>query len=148
MISFSIACLLLLSVVDINLWGNKTFKLSQDVTDKRQDVDDSSTSNFVKFLLETFQTLLLCIGPEVKRFRLRSLLLQLLEARLEYFYFKSKSCINFSFFQKFGDYGSAIQFLVMSKCTDEAFQLARMHGQMELYADILGKFVWIFCLWF
>ena len=100
MISFSIACLLLLSVVDINLWGNKTFKLSQDVTDKRQDVDDSSTSNFVKFLLETFQTLLLCIGPEVKRFRLRSLLLQLLEARLEYFYFKSKSCIKFSFFQK------------------------------------------------
>ncbi len=46
--------------------------------------------------------------------------------------------IFFSFFQKFGDYGSAIQFLVMSKCTDEAFQLARMHGQMELYGEVLG----------
>lgn len=43
------------------------------------------------------------------------------------------------FFQKFGDYGSAIQFLVMSKCLDEAFQLARMHGQMELYAETLGN---------
>ena len=27
----------------------------------------------------------------------------------------------------------------MSKCTDEAFHLARLHGQMELYADSLGK---------
>lgn len=44
-----------------------------------------------------------------------------------------------NFFQKFGDYASAIQFLVMSKCTDEAFHLARMHGQMELYAESLGK---------
>ncbi len=44
-----------------------------------------------------------------------------------------------NFFQKFGDYASAIQFLVMSKCTDEAFHLARLHGQMELYADSLGK---------
>jgi WD repeat-containing protein 19 len=44
-----------------------------------------------------------------------------------------------SFFQKFGDYASAIQFLVMSKCSDEAFHLARMHGQMELYAESLGR---------
>ena len=44
-----------------------------------------------------------------------------------------------NFFQKFGDYASAIEFLVMSKCTDEAFHLARLHGQMELYADSLGK---------
>ena len=44
-----------------------------------------------------------------------------------------------SFFQKFGDYASAIQFLVMSKCTEEAFHLARMHGLMELYAESLGK---------
>ena len=43
------------------------------------------------------------------------------------------------FFQKFGDYASAIQFLVMSKCTDEAFHLARLHGQMELYAEALGR---------
>ncbi|CAL4106792.1 unnamed protein product, partial [Meganyctiphanes norvegica] len=42
------------------------------------------------------------------------------------------------FFQRLNDYGSAIQFLVLSKCTDEAFQLARSHGKMELYADILG----------
>jgi hypothetical protein len=27
----------------------------------------------------------------------------------------------------------------MSKCTDEAFQLARMHGQMELSAEVLGQ---------
>lgn len=44
-----------------------------------------------------------------------------------------------SFFQKFGDYASAIQFLVMSKCTDEAFHLARLHGQMELYGNSLGQ---------
>ena len=44
-----------------------------------------------------------------------------------------------SFFQKFGDYASAIQFLVMSKCTDEAFHLARLHGQMELYGESLGR---------
>ena len=56
--------------------------------------------------------------------------------------FHSKNFLKnvFSFFQKFGDYGSAIQFLVMSKCTDEAFQLARMHGQMELYGEVLGTF--------
>lgn len=43
------------------------------------------------------------------------------------------------FFQKLNDYSSAIQFLVLSKCTDEAFQLARTHGKMELYAEILGS---------
>ncbi|XP_070553702.1 WD repeat-containing protein 19-like isoform X2 [Ptychodera flava] len=42
------------------------------------------------------------------------------------------------FFQKLNDYGSAIQFLVMSKCNDEAFQMAQQHGQMEVYADIIG----------
>ncbi|KAK7874235.1 hypothetical protein R5R35_006274 [Gryllus longicercus] len=41
------------------------------------------------------------------------------------------------FFQKLGDYRSAIRFLVLSHCHDEAFQLARQHGQMELYGDIL-----------
>ena len=30
------------------------------------------------------------------------------------------------FFQKLGDFGSAIQFLVLSKCNDEAFQLAQV----------------------
>lgn len=29
----------------------------------------------------------------------------------------------------------------MSKCNDEAFQLAQQHGQMETYAEIIGKFV-------
>jgi len=43
------------------------------------------------------------------------------------------------FFQKLNDYGSAIQFLVMSKCNDEAFQLAQAHNQMEIYADIIGR---------
>ncbi|XP_043548785.1 WD repeat-containing protein 19 isoform X2 [Chiloscyllium plagiosum] len=43
------------------------------------------------------------------------------------------------FFLQLGDYGSAIQFLVMSKCNDEAFQLAQQHNQMEVYADIIGS---------
>ncbi|KAL3878608.1 hypothetical protein ACJMK2_030942 [Sinanodonta woodiana] len=42
------------------------------------------------------------------------------------------------FFQRLNDYASAIQFLVMSKCNDEAFQLAQAHNQMEVYADIIG----------
>lgn len=43
------------------------------------------------------------------------------------------------------DYSSAIQFLVMSRCNDEAFQLAQTHGQMETYAEIIGKlqFLWL-----
>ena len=48
-------------------------------------------------------------------------------------------CLHFRFFQKLNDYGSAIQFLVMSHCNDEAFQLAQQHRQMEIYADIIGK---------
>ncbi|XP_064419402.1 WD repeat-containing protein 19 isoform X2 [Latimeria chalumnae] len=43
------------------------------------------------------------------------------------------------FFLRLSDYGSAIQFLVMSKCNDEAFQLAQQHNQMEVYADIIGS---------
>lgn len=43
------------------------------------------------------------------------------------------------FFLHLNDYGSAIQFLVMSRCNDEAFQLAQQHGQMEVYADIIGE---------
>ncbi|XP_043918872.1 WD repeat-containing protein 19 [Protopterus annectens] len=43
------------------------------------------------------------------------------------------------FFLRLGDYGSAIQFLVLSKCNDEAFQLAQQHNQMEVYADIIGS---------
>ncbi|XP_005392043.1 PREDICTED: WD repeat-containing protein 19 [Chinchilla lanigera] len=43
------------------------------------------------------------------------------------------------FFLQLGDYGSAIQFLVMSKCNNEAFTLAQQHNQMEIYADIIGS---------
>ena len=57
----------------------------------------------------------------------------------------TKTCLDlrwlnfhFRFFQKLNDYGSAIQFLVMSKCNDEAFQLAQQHNQMEIYAEIIG----------
>lgn len=42
------------------------------------------------------------------------------------------------FFLKLGDYNSAIQFLVISKCVDEAFQLAQQHGKMNLFAEIIG----------
>lgn len=51
---------------------------------------------------------------------------------------KSISC--FRFFMKLNDHSSAIQFLVMSKCTDEAFQLAQTHGRMDTYADIIGRY--------
>ncbi|KAI1238247.1 hypothetical protein IHE44_0012965 [Lamprotornis superbus] len=40
---------------------------------------------------------------------------------------------------KLGDYGSAIQFLVMSKCNNEAFTLAQQHNKMEIYADIISS---------
>ncbi|XP_004564353.3 WD repeat-containing protein 19 isoform X1 [Maylandia zebra] len=43
------------------------------------------------------------------------------------------------FFLRLNDYGSAIHFLVLSHCNDEAFQLAQQHGQMEVYADIIGS---------
>merc|ERR1719273_2524103 len=42
------------------------------------------------------------------------------------------------FFLKLGDFNSAIQFLILSKCVDEAFQLAKQHGKMDLFADIIG----------
>ncbi|RXG67394.1 WD repeat-containing protein 19 [Armadillidium vulgare] len=42
------------------------------------------------------------------------------------------------FFEKLNDYGSAMQFLILSKCTEEAFQIARNNGQMELFAELLG----------
>eukprot|EP00118_Oscarella_pearsei_P011922 m.83949 g.83949 ORF g.83949 m.83949 type:complete len:1349 (+) comp36373_c0_seq7:62-4108(+) len=42
------------------------------------------------------------------------------------------------FFQKLGDFASAIQFLVISKCSEEAFALAQTYNQMEQYAEIIG----------
>ncbi|XP_071642364.1 WD repeat-containing protein 19 [Temnothorax longispinosus] len=41
------------------------------------------------------------------------------------------------YFQKMNDYNSAIKFLILSNCHDEAFQLASQHGKMELYGEIL-----------
>ena len=42
------------------------------------------------------------------------------------------------FFIKLSDFSSAIQFLVISHCVDEAFQLAQQHAKMDLFADIVG----------
>lgn len=42
-----------------------------------------------------------------------------------------------SFFQRLNDFTSAIKFLVMSLCYDEAFQLARQHGKLQLFGEIL-----------
>ena len=42
------------------------------------------------------------------------------------------------FFIRLGDFSSAIQFLVISHCVDEAFQLAQQHAKMDLIADIVG----------
>ncbi|OAF70691.1 WD repeat-containing protein 19 [Intoshia linei] len=36
------------------------------------------------------------------------------------------------------DYASAVQFLVLSKCHAEAFKIAQMHNQMEVYSAIVG----------
>ncbi|GBP76948.1 WD repeat-containing protein 19 [Eumeta japonica] len=41
------------------------------------------------------------------------------------------------YFQKSDDTTSAIKFLVMSLCYDEAFQLARKNGKLQLYGEIL-----------
>lgn len=41
------------------------------------------------------------------------------------------------YFQRMNDYNSAIKFLIMSHCHDEAFQLANQQGKMELYGEIL-----------
>lgn len=42
-----------------------------------------------------------------------------------------------NYFQNNDDPTSAIKFLVMSLCYDEAFQLARKYGKLQLYGDIL-----------
>jgi WD repeat-containing protein 19 len=43
------------------------------------------------------------------------------------------------FFQKTGDYSSALQFLVLSKCNDEAFAMAESYDHMQLYAEVVGE---------
>ena len=47
--------------------------------------------------------------------------------------------VVYRFFEKLKDYSSAIQFLVVSKCNNEAFQMAQRHGYMEKYAEIIGS---------
>ncbi|XP_054159699.1 WD repeat-containing protein 19-like [Oppia nitens] len=41
------------------------------------------------------------------------------------------------FFQRINDMSSAIEFLIMSKCHEEAYQLAQSTQQMDIYANIL-----------
>ncbi|TPP67270.1 WD repeat-containing protein 19 [Fasciola gigantica] len=43
------------------------------------------------------------------------------------------------YFTRINDHTSAIRFLVMSKCLDAAFELARKHKKMELYAEVIGS---------
>ena len=37
-----------------------------------------------------------------------------------------------------GDYTTALEYLVMSKNYETAFEVARQNGQIQLFADILG----------
>ena len=37
-----------------------------------------------------------------------------------------------------GDYSTALEYLVLSKNYETAFEVARQNGQMQLFADILG----------
>ena len=37
-----------------------------------------------------------------------------------------------------GDYTTALEYLIMSKNYDRAFEVAKQNGQIQLYADILG----------
>lgn len=43
------------------------------------------------------------------------------------------------FFESINDYSSAMQFLVLSKCYNEAFAMAQQNGLMELYAQVIGE---------
>ena len=43
------------------------------------------------------------------------------------------------FFESINDHSSAMQFLVLSKCYNEAFAMAQQNGLMELYAQVIGK---------
>eukprot|EP00053_Salpingoeca_punica_P013406 m.121269 g.121269 ORF g.121269 m.121269 type:complete len:1367 (-) comp16199_c0_seq2:1475-5575(-) len=43
------------------------------------------------------------------------------------------------FFETMGDFGSAIQFLVMSQCSAEAFKMAQDHNRMDIYAKAVGE---------
>ena len=51
-------------------------------------------------------------------------------------YIFSRILFDTRFFQKLGDFGSAIQFLVLSKCNDEAFQLAQVCQYIKHKTDM------------
>lgn len=40
---------------------------------------------------------------------------------------------------KLNDHSTAIQFLVLSQCHQEAYKLAEQHDKMEIYAEVLGN---------
>ena len=42
------------------------------------------------------------------------------------------------FCQDHGDFKGAIEFLLMAKGTEEAFELAKLHNQVEKYTEVLG----------
>jgi hypothetical protein len=46
--------------------------------------------------------------------------------------------LGFRFFMELGDYTTALEYLVMSKNYETAFEVARQNGQIQLFADILG----------
>ncbi|EUB64214.1 WD repeat-containing protein [Echinococcus granulosus] len=43
------------------------------------------------------------------------------------------------YFTKVGDFASAIQVLVLSKCHDAAYELALKHRKMDVYANVIGR---------
>ncbi len=51
------------------------------------------------------------------------------------------------YFTKVGDFASAIQFLVLSKCHNAAYELAQKHRKMEVYANVVGKYSFPFTLY-
>lgn len=42
------------------------------------------------------------------------------------------------YFTRIGDFASAIQFLVLSKCHNAAYEIAQKHRKMEVYANVIG----------
>lgn len=51
---------------------------------------------------------------------------------------ETKLMIVIRFFMDLGDYTTALEYLVMSKNYETAFEVARQNGQIQLFADILG----------
>lgn len=45
---------------------------------------------------------------------------------------------NLRYFMEMGDHTAALEYLVLSKNYDTAFEVARKNGEVQLFADILG----------